>query len=188
MKTFNKMQTFINIVTICLVVLLALQIALLFLPFFEQRTLAPTYWNNYDPQPEDFSMMDYAFFKTVELRYVMKAEVKEVFGDAKYYSNNYVMGIVWIFTFAAIGVVSNIVARKSIFTEIVSVLFVIFSLTGGFFSQILTLPNTAQWICTVGKILSILSSALILARLYPWFVTKFMKKKLIEKEKQAIEA
>ena len=183
MKTLNLMQKIVNITTIALVVLLVLQVALLFMPFFEDRVPKKTYFIP-DPQPTDYSMMDYAFFKTEEMEYFFKPETKAVFGDKKYLPNNYCMGIVYVFALGMVALVSNIVSRKAFFTHIVSVLWAIMALPA-FFGPIMTLANTVQWIRWAGFALSVVGALLVFGRLYPWFAGRFMKKKYIEKEKAA---
>ena len=183
MKTLNLMQKIVNITTIVLVVLLVLQVALLFMPFFEDRVPKKTYYNP-DPQPTDYSMMDYAFFKTEEMEYFFKPETKELFGDKKYLPNNYCMGIVYVFALGAVALVSNIVSKKSFFTQIVSVLWGIMAIPA-FFGPIMTLPGTVQWIRWAGFAISVVGTLLVVARLYPWFAGRFLKKKYIEKEQAA---
>lgn len=187
MKTLNIMKKIIGITTIVLVVLLIAQIALLFMPFFEDRIPEKSYANNYNPQPTDYSMMDYAFFKTNEMKPIFKAEVKEVFGDKKYLSNNYVMGIVFIFALGAVAAVSNIVSRRSFFTHLISVLWAAISIPA-FFGPIMTLPNTVQWIRTAGLAISIVGALLVLVRLYPWFASRYLKGRFVKKEAEAAQA
>lgn len=187
MKTLNIMKKIIGITTIVLVVLLIAQVSLLFMPFFEDRVPDPSYQNNYDPQPTDYSMMDYAFLKTQEMKPIFKAEVKEVFGDKKYLSNNYVMGIVFTFALGAVAAVSNIVSRRSFFTHLISVLWAVFSIPA-FFDPIMILPNTVQWIRMAGLAISIVGAVLVVARLYPWFAWRFLKKRFVEKDAEVAQA
>ena len=183
MKTLNLMQKIVNITTIVLVVLLVLQVALLFMPFFEDRVPKKNYFNP-DPQPTDYSMMDYAFFKTEEMEYFFKPETKAVFCDKKYIPNNYCMGIVYVFALGAIAAVANVVSKKSIFTQIVSVIWAILALPA-FFGPIFTLANTAQWVRWAEFGISVVGTLLVLGRLYPWFAGRFLKNKFIKKEEAA---
>ena len=186
MKKLNLMRTIVNITTILLVVLLIAQIALLFMPYFEDRVLKKSKQNP-DPQPTDFSMMDYAFFKTEELEYVFKPETKELLDGEKYTPNPFVMEIVWAFALGAVALVANIVSKRGFFNQIVSVLWAVMAIPGFLTGTVFTFPNTVQWVHTACIIVSILGGVTVLVRLYPWFADRFLQKKFL-KEEAAAEA
>ena len=186
MKTVNAMKKFVNITTIFLVVLLLVQIGLMFMPFFEDRIPKPRLSNNFDPQPTDYSMMDYAFFQTEELNYIFKTEFKTTFSDKKYSANNYVMGIVLAFALGAVALVSNIVSRRSIFTHLISVLWAVYAIPAFINDKIMTVG--AQPIRIACIVVSCLGGLIVLAQLYPWFASRFLKNKFVKKEAAAAEA
>ena len=184
MKKLNLMRTIVNITTILLVVLLVAQIALLFMPYFEGRVLKKTYQRP-DPQPTDFSMMDYAFFQTEDLEYVFKAETKSILNGQKYSANLFVMEIVWAFTLGAIALVFNITSKRGFFTQIVSILWAVVAIPGFLTGAVFTFANTVQWVHTACIIVSILGGVVVLVRLFPWFADRFLQKKFMEEEAAA---
>jgi len=181
MKNQNMMRTIVNITTILLVVMLVAQVALLFMPYFQGRTLKKTY-HNPDPQPTDYSMMDYAFFKTTDLEYVFAPETKANFGTQKYSAGDYVMSIVWAFALGAVALVANIVSKRSIFTQIVSVLYAAIVIPELLTGKVFSFPNTVQWVHTACIITSIVAGVAVLVRLYPWFAYRFLKQKKAQAE------
>ncbi len=179
LESFNKV---IKILSIALMVLLAVQVALMFLPFFEDRLPDPTP-KVPEPVVGDFSMMDFAFFDTADVSSFIKDEVKY---QGKYDINDFVMGIVFAFALGATALVSNICSTKSIFTNIVSVLWAIAAPIAFLFDDVMALGNQGiRWACVA---VSLVGTVVVLARLYPWFCVKFLSTKIKRQEKAAAAA
>lgn len=182
MKKLEKMNKLIVILSIVLMVALAVQIVMVFMPFFEDRTPDKTA-KVPNPIEDDYSMMDYAFFQTEETSNILAKELK---GNGKYYINDYVMGIVFAFALGATALVANAASTKSIFTNIVSALWAIAAPLAFLTDEVMALGN--QTVLLVCIISSCLGAVVALARLYPWFCVKFMAKKFKDQEKAQLAA
>lgn len=179
LESFNKL---IKIMSIALIVLLAAQVVMVFLPFFEDRTPEATA-KVPDPVAGDYSMMDYAFFKTEEVSSFLKTDLKL---GKKYEVNDFVMGIVFAFALGATALVANICSQKSIFTNIVSVMWAAMAPVAFLFDDVMALGNQGiRWGCVV---VSIVGGLIALVRLYPWFCVKFLSVKIKKKERAAAAA
>jgi len=169
----------INVLSIAIIVLLAVQIVLMFMPYF---TFTPKPSKKVpDPQPQNYSLQDYCWMDTEEMEQYFEDLIED------YYVNDHAVSLVLTFVFAAVGIILNALNFKNsfnkyitfragminVFTHVGSIFWVYIALTAYFTSGVLQFGNQALY--TASLVVIFVTAVLVLARLVLQLV--FDKKK-----------
>lgn len=163
------MKTFAKILTIALVVLLLAQLVLMFLPYF---TFTPVKsLSNPDPVETDYSLQDYCWTKTAELKKTFKSLIP------KYDINDYAHSLVLTFVFGLAAVVFNLLNGNMLVTQGVTILWGVLGISCFATNEILAFGAMNLWIPTVSIIIIAVAMAVQAARLVPYVIFTIEKNK-----------